>query len=103
MARILGRTRGQVTVEVAVLFGFVVAGIVGLAVYLQRGVQGGMKSNADSIGQQFSSANNWETHSRSNSQETRNDTKSSQTSDACQGINKANPGCNPGNVFPPLP
>jgi uncharacterized protein (UPF0333 family) len=52
--------RGQVTVEVAVLFGVVVAGLVALAIYFQRGVQGGVRSNADSFGQQFSATGAWD-------------------------------------------
>lgn len=50
---------GQVTVEVAVLMSVTVAAIVGMAVYLQRGIQGGMKSNADSLGTQFSVTDGW--------------------------------------------
>lgn len=33
--------------------------------YVQRGIQGGMKSNADSTGTPFSSAGDWESHTRS--------------------------------------
>lgn len=51
--------RGQVTVEIAVLFGVVVAGLVAMAIYFQRGVQGGVRSNADSFGQQFSATGAW--------------------------------------------
>jgi uncharacterized protein (UPF0333 family) len=51
--------RGQVTVEVAVLFGVVVAGLVAMAIYFQRGIQGGVRSNADSFGQQFSATGAW--------------------------------------------
>ncbi|MBI3322002.1 MAG: hypothetical protein HYZ91_07040 [Candidatus Omnitrophica bacterium] len=59
------RSTGQVTVEVAVLFGFVVAGLVAMAVYLQRGVQGGVKSNADSLGTQFQANAPWTVNSNS--------------------------------------
>lgn len=91
------RRRGQVTVEVAVLFAFVVAGLVAMAVYLQRGVQGSMKSNADGLGQQFSSADPWEAHSRSSTLEKKESLQSTQLSDACQGIGgMGNPGCDPG-------
>jgi hypothetical protein len=41
-------------VEIAVLFGVVVAALVAMAIYFQRGVQGGVRGNADSFGQQFS-------------------------------------------------
>lgn len=37
---------------------------VGLTMYLQRGIQGGMKSNADSIGQQFSAIESWTSHAK---------------------------------------
>lgn len=46
--------RGQLTAELAVLFTFVIAAFVFAGFYLQRGVQGSMRSNADSLGQQFS-------------------------------------------------
>ena len=96
------RINGQVTVEVAVLFGFVVAGLIAIALYLQRGVQGGMKSNADSLGTQFSSADQWETHSRSATLETKTTQQSAQLSGACQGIGGgANPGCTPGGYPDP--
>ena len=61
------RGYGQVTVEVAVLFGVVVAGLVAMAVYLQRGVQGGVKQNADSFGTQFSATNAWNSNVTTNS------------------------------------
>ncbi len=51
--------RGQVTVEVAVLFVAVIAALVFMAVYLQRGAQGGVKGSADSLGQQFSTNSQW--------------------------------------------
>lgn len=47
--------RGQVSAETAVLFTFVVAGFVFMGVYLQRAAQGGVKSNADGLGSQYSS------------------------------------------------
>lgn len=101
MARIIGR-QGQVTVEVAVLFAFVIAGIVALALYLQRGAQGGMKSSADSLGQQFSSNAKWNSHTKSNSLENKTVSISSQSSGSCQGIGGvANPGCTV--TSPPLP
>ena len=58
MAKRMGQ-RGQVTVEIAVLFGVVVAALVFMAIYFQRGVQGGVRSNADSFGQQFSATGAW--------------------------------------------
>ena len=97
MVRGCRKQRGQVTVEVAVLFGFVVAGLVALALYLQRSVQGGLKSNAESLGGQFSAADTWTSFSRSSSLEDGNSIKSAQVSQACQGVGGvANPGCDPG-------
>ena len=100
--RRIGR-QGQVTVEVAVLFGAVVAGLVAMAVYVQRGAQGGMKSNADSLGTQFSANDTWQTHSRSVSEETRTKTQSGQTSAACQGVGGASMPANCVAAVPTLP
>lgn len=46
--------KGQVTAETAVLFTFVITGLVFMGMYLQRATQGSMKSNTDGIGSQFS-------------------------------------------------
>jgi len=86
MRTMLKQRRGQVTVETAVLFGFVVAGLVAMAVYLQRGVQGGMKSNSDSLGGQFQATAGWKTESKSHTLETPASTTTGQTSIACQGL-----------------
>lgn len=51
--------QGQVTAEMAVLFTFVIAAFVFMGFYLQRAGQGGVKSNADSLGQQFSTETPW--------------------------------------------
>ncbi len=80
--------RGQVTVEMAVLFGFAVAGMVAMSIYLQRAVQGGMKSNADSLGTQFSIKDPWMTVSRSSTRDTKSDLASGQYTKACQTMNK---------------
>lgn len=58
--------RGQVTVELAVLFGVVVAALVFMAIYFQRGVQGGVRSNADSFGSQFSATGVWNQNTTTN-------------------------------------
>ena len=52
-------TRGQVTLEVAILFTAIAASLVFMMLYLQRGVQGGVKSSADSFGTQFSGNQPW--------------------------------------------
>ncbi|PIQ84422.1 MAG: hypothetical protein COV75_02325 [Candidatus Omnitrophica bacterium CG11_big_fil_rev_8_21_14_0_20_63_9] len=49
---------------------------VGVSVYLQRGVQGGMKSNADSMGQSFTNREDWQS---------RSDSHTVVTNDAFQG------------------
>ena len=59
--------RGQVTVEMAVLFTFVIAALIFMGAYLQRGAQGMMKSNSDSLGQQFSAKGNWSSFSSQSS------------------------------------
>ncbi len=58
---------GQVTAEMAVLFTFVIAGFVFMGIYLQRAAQGGLKSNADSLGQQFSTNGGWSAYSEQQS------------------------------------
>jgi hypothetical protein len=50
----LTNRRGAFTVEAAVAWTAIIGGLVFMLIYLQRGVQGGMKSNADSMGQQYS-------------------------------------------------
>ena len=69
--------RGQVTVEIAVLFGVVVAGLVAMAIYFQRGIQGGVRQNADSFGQQFSATGTWGQTSTTN--QTTNETQTNVT------------------------
>ena len=48
------RTRGQSTLEVIILIGFVVAGLIAMGVYVRRGIQGGVRSATDQIGEQYS-------------------------------------------------
>lgn len=54
MFRRLCRRNGQTTLEYAILIGVIVAGLVGMQVYLKRGFSGKLKESADSMGQQFS-------------------------------------------------
>ncbi len=86
MRRRATRTQGQVTVEVAILFGFVVAALVAMAIYLQRAVQGGMKSNSDSFGTQFKTGQAWTSNTSSNTFETANTITSNQTSKYYQNL-----------------
>ncbi len=63
-------TRGQVTIEAAILWTFVIAAFVFLGVYVQRAAQGGLKSNADSLGGQFSGITGFSSYSKSITNET---------------------------------
>ncbi len=72
--------RGQVTVEMAILFAFVVVALVVMSIYLQRAAQGGMKSNSDSLGSQFSATSAFSSSSTSNTVETPATVTSNQTS-----------------------
>ena len=82
--------RGQVTVELAVLFGVVVAALVFMAIYFQRGVQGGIRSNADSLGSQFSATGAWNqntvSHQITNETNTLINTTQNQTVDYTQTL-----------------
>ena len=46
--------KGQATVESAVLIATVVLAILGMRFYVERATSGGLKSNADSVGTQYS-------------------------------------------------
>src|SRR3989338_4213275 len=63
------KIQGQVTAEVAVLFAFVIGGFVAVGFYLQRGVQGSTKANADSVGSQYSTTSAYSSYSASDSHE----------------------------------
>lgn len=54
MFRKLSRNKAQTILEYAILIGVVVAGIMAMQVYLKRGLQGRIKSSADTMGEQFS-------------------------------------------------
>ena len=75
--------RGQVTAEMAVLFTFVIAAFVFMGVYLQRATQGGVKQNADGLGQQFSTLGTWNstitTNSNSNNTQTTSNSNTNYT------------------------
>lgn len=88
--------RGQVTVEYAVVFGMVIAGLLAVALYLRRGVQGGLKGSSDSFGTQFQSDADWSAHSRSANIELSEKTGSSQYTKTCQGLGgTTKPDCAP--------
>ncbi len=63
------RKAGQVSAEVAVLLTVVIAGLVYMGIYLQRGSQGSLKGHADSIGQQFSAQSGWSSYSSQKSKQ----------------------------------
>ena len=72
MLRKLAERKAQSTLEYAILIGVIVAGLIGMQVYLKRGWQGKLKESADSMGQQFSpgqTTTNYTTHSYTNSAE----------------------------------
>ncbi len=77
----LRNRRGQVTAEMAVLFTFIIAAFVFMGVYLQRAAQGGVKQNADGLGQQFSTAGSWTSTVTTTSNSTAGTTTSTSTTD----------------------
>lgn len=54
MIRLLRKSRGQSTLEYAILIVVVIMALIGIQAYLKRGVQGRMRDSADQIGDQFS-------------------------------------------------
>ena len=51
------KTRGQSTLEYAVLIIIVIGALLSIQVYIKRGVQGRLKSATDDIGEQYSPGN----------------------------------------------
>lgn len=51
------RTKGQTTLEVVILIGFVVAAIIAMGIYMKRGIQGRLRDSTDQVGQQYSAGN----------------------------------------------
>jgi hypothetical protein len=51
------KTKGQTTLEVVILIGFVVAALIAMGVYMRRGIQGRLKDSTDQIGEQYSAGN----------------------------------------------
>lgn len=51
--------RGQAAADAALLLVAIVAALIFMGVYLQRGAQGGVKASADSFGTQFSATQTW--------------------------------------------
>ncbi len=46
--------KGQSTMEYAILIAVVVGALVAMQIYIKRGIQGKLRSSADSIGEQYS-------------------------------------------------
>jgi len=51
------RTKGQTTLEVVILIGFVVAALIAMGIYMKRGIQGRLKDSTDQVGDQYSAGN----------------------------------------------
>jgi uncharacterized protein (UPF0333 family) len=56
------RTKGQTTLEVVILIGFVVAALIAMGVYMKRGIQGRLRDSTDQIGEQYSAGNTTSTY-----------------------------------------
>ncbi|MDD5130710.1 MAG: hypothetical protein PHS66_06680 [Candidatus Omnitrophica bacterium] len=56
------KKRGQTTLEVVILIGFVVAALIAMGVYIKRGMQGRLRESADQIGEQYSAGNTTSTY-----------------------------------------
>ena len=56
------RTKGQTTLEVVILIGFVVAALIAIGVYMKRGIQGRLRDSTDQIGEQYSAGNTASTY-----------------------------------------
>lgn len=47
------KAKAQTLIEYMVLFGCMIIALVGMQIYLKRGISGGIKASADSLGRQF--------------------------------------------------
>jgi uncharacterized protein (UPF0333 family) len=73
MFKRLFKHKAQTTLEYVILISVVVAALIGMQVYLKRGISGKLKESVDSAGQQFSpdsSTYHYDTISETNSTET---------------------------------
>ena len=48
------KTKGQTTLEVVILIGFVTAALIAMGVYMKRGIQGRLRDSTDQVGEQYS-------------------------------------------------
>lgn len=99
MCGIFRKRDGQATVEMAILFAGVVATIFLLQSYVTRATAGGLKSNADSIGGQFSTDEGFIQKSHTSG------TDMISTTDSCSkqdiGGGAAVPDCTPTTIVAP--
>jgi len=82
MGKRLVKNKAQSTLEYAILIGVIVGGLIAMQIYLKRGWQGKLKESADSMGTQFSpgqTTSNYTTNSYSNSTETINADRTTNT------------------------
>jgi hypothetical protein len=56
------KTKGQTTLEVVILIGFVVSALIAMGVYMKRGIQGRLRDSTDQIGEQYSAGNTTSTY-----------------------------------------
>lgn len=49
--------KGQTTLEVVMLIGFVIAALIAMNTYMKRGVQGRLRQSADQVGEQYEAGN----------------------------------------------
>jgi len=50
------KTKGQTTLEVVILIGFVTAALIAMGVYMKRGIQGRLRESTDQVGEQYSAS-----------------------------------------------
>lgn len=56
------RTKGQTTLEVVILIGFVTAALIAMGTYMKRGIQGRLRESTDQVGEQYSAGNTTSTY-----------------------------------------
>lgn len=51
--------KAQSVTEYSIMFGVIIAGLIGLQIYFQRGVQGNIRERSDAVGDQFTTSQNY--------------------------------------------
>lgn len=54
MFKFLKKSKGQSTVEYAILIIIIIGALISIQIYIKRGIQGRFKDSADNIGEQYS-------------------------------------------------